>query len=52
MAEVLNGDNGHFILRNHVRVPDGTYANRIVGMRSSGNAQEVELRTQFLQRVA
>jgi hypothetical protein len=52
MAEVLNGDNGHFILRNHVRVPDGTYANRIVGMRSAGSAQEVELRTQFLQRVA
>lgn len=52
MAEVNNGDNGHFIVRDHTRIPDGTYANRIIGMRNASSAQEIELRTQFLERVA
>jgi hypothetical protein len=52
MAEVLNGDNGMFIVRDNPRIPDGTYAARIIGRQTGNTAHEIELITQFLAKVA
>lgn len=52
MAGVLSGDNGHFVVRNNPRIPDGTYAARILGMQPGRSAHEIELQTQFLAKVA
>jgi hypothetical protein len=51
MAGVLNGDNGHFVVRDNPRIPDGTYAARILGMQPGRSAHEIELQTQFLAKV-
>lgn len=52
MAEVLNGDNGNFIVRDNPRIPDGTYAARIIGMQTGRTMHDIDLTTQFLAKVA
>lgn len=49
-AMVLAGDNGTLLLRNHERLPDGTYQVRIIGAYGVDTEQAVGLTVQYLGR--
>lgn len=51
LTEVSNGDNGLFVLKNHPRIPDGTYACRIIRIANGSIEQTAQLTTQLLGKV-
>jgi hypothetical protein len=52
LTEVAAGDNGMFVLKNHPRIQDGTYACRIIRGTNGNVDQTALLTTQLLGKVA
>lgn len=51
LTEVSNGDNGMFVIKNHPRLQDGTYACRIIRTTNGPIEQTALLTTQLLGKV-
>jgi hypothetical protein len=51
LTEVSNGDNGMFVIKNHPRIQDGTYACRIITTGNGQVEQTAVLTTQLLGKV-
>jgi hypothetical protein len=51
LTEISNGDNGLFVIKNHPRILDGTYACRIIRVDNGSVEQTAVLTTQLLGKV-
>lgn len=52
VTEISVGDNGYFVIKNHPRILDGTYACRIIRVDNGQVEQTAVLTTQLLGKVA